>query len=392
MNFSYRALNNQGKIEKGKIISKNRQDAILKLKNRNLRPIEVKKSIEFNSEIKLSKKRWTYEEVALLSREYYILLSSGISLERASEILSGEFNDYKSEFLKNICKKLKEGKSLSACFFEEKNMPKWTGSLIKGAESTGNLNNVFHEISNYYFKRALVKKEIINAFTYPIVLFTVFILVLNFLLINVLPKFSDIFIDSGVELPIITKFIINISSFIKNNIFIIFPLLITSMFLIIYYLLTSKRKFLEKIILKSKIGNLDFLNKFTSTMNLFLKADFNLSDALNYYAKNSEFYIKDKMLDVVRKINGGESISKSLEETMIFPKIYISILKASEESASFKIAFEELDKYYKDELEINLKRFVSLLEPALIIFLSILVGFVVLGIAIPMFDLVNLVR
>lgn len=392
MNFSYRALNDQGKIEKGKIISQSRQDAILKLKNRNLRPIEVKKSIEFNSEIKLSKKRWTYEEVALLSREYYILLSSGISLEMASEILSGEFNDYKGEFLKNICKKLKEGKSLSTCFFEEKNMPKWTGSLIKGAESTGNLNTVFYEISSYYFKRALVKKEIINAFTYPIILFTVFILVLNFLLINVLPKFSDIFRDSGVELPLLTKFIINISSFIKNNIFIIFPLFIISIFLIIYYLLTSKRKFLEKMILKSKIGNLDFLNKFTSTMNLFLKADFNLSEALNYYAKNSEFYIKDKMLDTVRKINGGESISKSLEETKLFPKIYISILKASEESASFKVAFEELDKYYKDELDINLKRFVSLLEPALIIFLSILVGFVVLGVAIPMFDLVNLVR
>ncbi|MBU5670055.1 type II secretion system F family protein [Peptoniphilus sp. MSJ-1] len=387
MIFKYKALSGD-KVIVNNIDAEKLEDAKDKIKRQGLRPIKIEENIESTNSFKVRTK-FNYKDLFLLFKQLSLLIGSGINVEKSFDILSSQFKKDKSRVLKEVLENLRSGMALSASMEISGAFPNLVTKMVYVGENTSSLDKIFENLSNYYFRSRDNRSKIINALSYPIILLITSILIINFLIINVIPSFTEIFQYNDNILPFPTRIIIALSNFIyENYIFLILFLLI---FLIIfYYLYKKKTENYHKILLKSNYYKMIETLNFTFNMNLLLNSGLTVDRSLEILSSmEKNLILKDKYKNVLQKIKSGEAFWKSLKETEIFPQILISMIRVGEESSSLREIFKEMSKFYEDELENQNKRFLGILGPILIIILSIFVGFIVLSIALPIFDMVN---
>ncbi|MGI5950161.1 type II secretion system F family protein [Peptoniphilus sp.] len=387
MLFEYRAISGD-EILNGNIESESLDDAIKALKSKGLKPIKVSENISINNKIKVNKV-FKDHELQILFNELYILLSSGISIEKSFDILAEQFSKKKHSSLNEISDNLKNGKSLYQAMDATKNFPKFVISLIYVGESTSNLLIVFKNLSKYYKKNSDIKSKILNALAYPIILLITTFVVVNFLISNVIPGFNDIFESAGSSLPLITRIIMNVSEFMQRyNLLILVAILLVLLYII--YLKNSRPKKLHAFYLKSKFYRSVKTLNFSFKMEVCLTSGMTLDRSLNIISDMEEnVALKEKYASIITSIKSGNSLWESLECIGIFPEIFISLVRVGEESSSLRESFKTCTEFYEDDLDSDSKKFLNVLGPVLIIILSFIVGFIVLGIALPIFDMVN---
>lgn len=387
MFYEYKAINGD-KILEGNIESENLEDAIKSLKSKGLKPIKVSENVGHNNEIKVNKV-FKNHELHILFKELHMLMKSGISLERSFDILSDQFSNRKYSSLGEISSDLEKGLSLWESMDKTGNFNKFIISLIYVGESTSNLCTVFKNLSDFYKKNKEIKSKIINALAYPIILLVTTLLVVNFLITNVIPGFKDIFESAGSSLPLMTRIVLNISEFFSNNNLAILALLLI-IILYFFYLHKKKPKIFHRLWLKNNFYRTIKCLYFSFNMDICLSSGMTIDRSLSIISNIEENLVfKDKLNLVISNIKSGESLWKSLLEINIFPKIFISLIRVGEESSSLKDSFRTCFEFYNDALDKESNRFLNILGPALIIVMSVIVGFIVLSIALPIFDMVN---
>ncbi|MDU5595797.1 type II secretion system F family protein, partial [Peptoniphilus rhinitidis] len=149
-------------------------------------------------------------------------------------------------------------------------------------------------------------------------------------------------------------------------------------------------EFFHKIFLKFKNYRMKETLKFTFNMDLLLGAGLTVDKSLKIISNmERNVILKKKYEKILKDIKSGESFSKSIEKTKVFPQILISMVHVGEESSNLKEIFSTMSKFYDEELSSHNKKFLGVLGPVLIIIMSIIIGFIVLSIALPIFDMVN---
>ena len=367
MNFTYKVLHGK-EIKKGKISAKNYQEALTNLKSQGYRPISLEEDIEKNKGISLN--------IKFKNRDYYFLftqlaliLKSGIVLEEALKIVADNFNEKKRNILLKISQDLHSGISLSQAMAQSKKFTDFIVSLVDVGENSSNLEQVFRKLASFYI--------IVSA------------LVVNFLMLNVIPTFADIYDQAGESLPLMTRLLIGFSKILRENFIIIsFIFLAISFFFIIY--LKKNPKIKDKILLKSAYYKRIYTLRFSFTIYTILSAGLTIDEATQTLCKmEANILIKKELGKVSVNLKKGRAYWQSLRDMNIFPKIFISMVRVGEETSSFKEIFKNFIDYYEEETENYNKRFLELLGPILIIILSIIIGFIVLSIALPIFNMVN---
>lgn len=387
MNFTYKVLHGK-EIKKGKISAKNYQEALTNLKSQGYRPISLEEDIEKNKGISLN--------IKFKNRDYYFLftqlaliLKSGIVLEEALKIVADNFNEKKRNILLKISQDLHIGISLSQAMAQSKKFTDFIVSLVDVGENSSNLEQVFRKLASFYKREEKLRKNIYSTLTYPIILIIVSALVVNFLMLNVIPTFADIYDQAGESLPLITRLLIGFSKILRENFIIIsFIFLAISFFFIIY--LKKNLKIKDKILLKSAYYKRIYTLRFSFTIYTILSAGLTIDEATQTLCKmEANILIKKELGKVSVNLKKGRAYWQSLRDMNIFPKIFISMVRVGEETSSFKEIFKNFIDYYEEETENYNKRFLELLGPILIIILSIIIGFIVLSIALPIFNMVN---
>lgn len=385
MIYKYKAFKDM-EIINGKVSATNIDEAIFKLKKDGLRPINIKEDIENYS---VFKRKFNDKELCLIFKELYFLLNAGVKIDSSFNILKNQFNKEKKKAIELINESLLSGESLSDSFKQTNMFSDFVVNLLSVGENSSNLELIFRKLSEYYFNKLDFRKKIINALSYPILLIFVSIIVVNFLMINVIPSFVDIFSSSNVELPKFTKILIVISSFISKNIlFLTLCSLIICLVIFVYF--TRNKNKLHKLYLKSKYYKKIYANRFVFNMYLLLSSGLVVEEALSIIIKmQNNLELKNKIKYVLQSLKSGESLVDSFREINIFDEIFLSLVYVGEESSNLVTVFNSLNEFYSEELENYNKRFLELIGPILIIILSIIVGFIVISIALPIFDLVN---
>ena len=387
MNFTYKVLHGK-EIKKGKISAKNYQEALTNLKSQGYRPISLEEDIEKNKGISLN--------IKFKNRDYYFLftqlaliLKSGIVLEEALKIVADNFNEKKRNILLKISQDLHSGISLSQAMAQSKKFTDFIVSLVDVGENSSNLEQVFRKLASFYKREEKLRKNIYSTLTYPIILIIVSALVVNFLMLNVIPTFADIYDQAGESLPLMTRLLIGFSKILRENFIIIsFIFLAISFFFIIY--LKKNHKIKDKILLKSAYYKRIYTLRFSFTIYTILSAGLTIDEATQTLCKmEANILIKKELGKVSVNLKKGRAYWQSLRDMNIFPKIFISMVRVGEETSSFKEIFKNFIDYYEEETENYNKRFLELLGPILIIILSIIIGFIVLSIALPIFNMVN---
>ena len=387
MIYKYKAFKGSEKI-KGNIDATSIKDAKEKLKREGLRPVKIEENIESTNSFDFNRK-FKNEDLYILFRELSLLISSGISLETAFEILSSEFSKDKGKILNSIRDNLRSGISLTESVEATKAFPNLVVNIIYVGENTSSLGKIFNSLSNYYIKKRETNSKIIEALAYPIILLITAVFVINFLNINVIPSFGEIFSSNDNLLPLPTRILLNFSNFMYKNYIFVFLILLIILVIISIYHRKNPRTF-HKLILKSKYYKMTKSLKFTFNMDLLLGAGLTVDRSLDIVSSMEDnVVLKEKFREILFDIKSGESFYNSANKIKIFPKILLSMIRVGEESSNLKEVFGIMSGFYDEELNSYNKKFFGILGPILIIFMALIIGFIVLSIALPVFDMVN---
>ena len=387
MIYKYKAFRGREKV-KGNINADNLKEAKEKLKREGLRPIKIEENIESSNSFDF-KKKFKNEDLYILFRQLSLFINSGINIESAFEILSTQFSKDKGKILSDIRDSLRSGSSLSDAMNMTGAFPSLVINMVYVGENTSSLGKIFNRLSDYYIKKRKTRSKIIEAMAYPIILLVTSIFIINFLIINVIPSFAEIFSDNNNLLPLPTRILLGFSNFIyKNYLFIILGILLVVSIALIYH--KKHPKTFHSFLLKSSYY------KMTKSMNLSFNMDLLLGSGLTVdrsleiiSSMEKNLSLKEKYQEILTKLKAGEHLYKSFQEAEVFSNILLSMIRVGEESSNLREIFYIMSSYYEEELNSRNQKFLGLMGPILIIIIALIIGFIVLSIALPIFDMVN---
>lgn len=387
MIYKYKAFKGREKV-KGNIKADNLKEAKEKLKREGLRPIKIEENIESSNSFDF-KKKIKDEDLYILFRQLSLFINSGINIENAFEILSTQFSKDKGKILSNIRDNLRVGSSLSDAMNMTGAFPSLVVNMVYVGENTSSLGKIFNKLSDYYIKKRKTRSKIIEAMAYPIILLVTSIFIINFLIINVIPSFAEIFSDNNNLLPLPTRILLGFSSFIyRNYLFIILGILLLVSIALIYH--KKHPKTFHSFLLKSSYYKMTKSMNLSFNMELLLGSGLTVDRSLEIISKmENNLSLKEKYEEILAKLKAGDHLYKSFQEVEVFSNILLSMIRVGEESSSLREIFSIMSSYYEEELNSRNQKFLGLMGPILIIIMALIIGFIVLSIALPIFDMVN---
>ena len=362
------------------------------IEKKSKKSIQIKNLLEkeitlFGSSFNNKKKEAFYTELS-------VLLNAGISLKDALTLIVEEQSKKNDKILlSQIIDNIILGKSFSDAIKLHSVFTEYEYYSLKIGEETGTLEKVVKELGVFFRRRNEQRKNIMNALSYPIVVFSTAFLAVFFMLKYVVPMFADIFKQNNVELPALTKFIIAVSEGLSNYfwiiVIVIFVILITKK---IIQKRETYKKISTSILLKIPfVGELIrkmYLAQFTQAVALLTSAKVPVLNSLQLTKKMIDFYpLKIALEKVEKAVLTGESLSKSLKPHPIFDKKMVSLIKVAEETNQNEYIFDRLTKQYNDEIQHKSKMLSTVLEPLIIIVLGALVAIILVSMYLPMFKL-----
>lgn len=333
-----------------------------------------------------------------LTRHLSAILKSGISLSEALEILSEDTTKpLLKKFLSDAKMNLERGQPLSATLqsYVQYFSPVFIG-LVKAGETAGTLEETLEGLGEQLRRDYEMKKKVQSAMIYPAILLSASLLIVVLLLTFIMPRLTKSLLQAKVSLPWITKFLINLSQIFSSN-----PILTLSIFilLIISIFLFLKNKFGRKVVIRAleKLpisGNLIkklALVRFSRTFRNLLKSGLSAFESLDITAKTIGIESYERaLLNIKEEIKKGATISDSFKEKKdFFPQLVISILSIGERTGTLERSLATITDYYDEEADRILKNLVSLIEPALLVVMGLIIAVIALSILLPIYQLVS---
>ena len=388
--YNYTAINNLGIKKKGILSADSERDARRQVKDLHLTPIKISESKNIGKALKIKNK-----DVVIMTRQLATLLEASTPIVDAIDITANQLRNKNLVYIMLTLKEdIVQGKRLG------NSMRKFPGifsdtyiSMVSAGDSSGNLDAVFSRLADYLEESASIRQKIISAMTYPLILIGFSLLVIVSLLIFVLPQVVNQFMKAGADLPFITNLLLGIS----NNIFLIFILMITIFFGILFSYRNYVKKPENKIKMHKKFISFPFfgnfflnseLERFSSTMELLLASGTNLDVALDECSKifNNK-YLANKISDAKNDVVEGKDFIVALKKDEIFPDIFIQLISSGYRSGNLVKMFGKVSHFMKSEIENKRAIFLSLLEPLVIIFMGGFIMMIVLAILLPIMQM-----
>lgn len=313
------------------------------------------------------------------------LVNSDINLSDSLLILSKIFKGNESKKILEVRHRLEQGNSLSNSFSIISSDAEFrTFFLI--VEKTGKIKEVLNILKEKYEFEDNIKKETINILIYPIIIFVLSILIFVVMLVFVVPQFVGIYDDMNVEIPIITKIIINVSNYILNKYFIIIIFLV---FLIFFILFLNRvfREYVDEYILYIGYFRNRYLLEFTQNMYILLFSGFDLIESIRLTRGIQNIYLSKEFNNIAIKLNKGFSVYKAFRNCKIFDEEYISYIEIGEKIGKLKENFKILRNLLMKNIILNSKRYVKILEPLSIIIVALFISIIIFSIMLPIFNI-----
>lgn len=324
-----------------------------------------------------------------------VLLESGLGILDCLEVLIDQSKKKAhTQLLEDIQVELQAGKSLSESI-EAK--PSYFNAFeihsLKMGEETGRMAYVLKSLATFYEKRIKLKRKVLQAFSYPISVIVIAVLVLAFMIGKVVPMFKDIFDRFDTDLPPITQTILSLSDFFRDNFgYLLLGTIILGLGLFRLNKLEVFRAFRSAVLLRIPIiGKVILklqLSRFCYAFALLLKSKVNLDQALALLQSTVTFYPIQKILPKIRQeVVEGETLYQSIKPYRIFPSFFTQIIRVGEKTARLDEMLEKLAQNLEEESEAGVNQLTQFLEPLLIIILGLMVAVILVAMYLPMFEL-----
>ena len=349
------------------------------------------KKIEKTKNLKLK-----FKDILFIFQEIYILISSGISLKDALvEVKTSSEEIYVERILDFIIAGLNQGKTFSSLISKYYQQDSLVVYILQVGEKGGDLDKALHVIISYLEDTDKNISSVVKALSYPIILIIFTFMALVMLLTFVIPQFEEIFKSFGNDLPVYTKALLSLSHFLRDyGLMVLVGILSTIVLFFLRYKTNSRFKLkidefiMTKIFIVSKILSLSTMFKISSSLEVLLSAGVNVAEALTLLLSSMKnMYIRSKIEFIIYQIKNGKTLANALRASGLFKNSTIRLIFAGENSGQTPEMLQKVAKIHRRELNSYIDTVAKLIEPFLLVFISIIVLFIALSIFMPIWSL-----
>lgn len=394
--FAYQAKDADGKLVKGTIDAMDEESAVHDLGNQGLLVSSVEQASggSLDTEINLFTGISAETKSAFLL-QLSIMIKCGVNLAEALQSLeNGEENVAFKRILGEVRGKVYAGQTFSEALAAHPDVfERFLVAMIRVGETGGVLEQVLAKLSSSSKRQMALRNQILGALAYPAVLFSVAGVVLLILMGFAVPRFAELFLKAGLELPVTTKILISVSNFVSGNLYQVIGGTFLLIIIFIAGLFTAEgRKTVGEIALQVPIMRpvmqRYFVVQIAEAMSLLLAAGVPLRELLLAIEGTMTLPTPKGVVTRMREfIDQGGSLKQALEGGPIFPNMAVKLIETGEVTGSLDSMFGEVASYYDDQLQAAIKSALSMLEPILIAMMAVVVGFIMISIFIPLFKM-----
>ncbi|PIQ96925.1 MAG: pilus assembly protein PilC [Nitrospinae bacterium CG11_big_fil_rev_8_21_14_0_20_56_8] len=384
-----------GKVQSGEIEAEDEKDAIVKLRQKNIRPDKVAKKAGQSALFGPKKQKVTERDIVLFTRQFCTMVDAGLPLVQCLDILGrGAENKTFGAVVSQVKSNIEVGGNLSDSLRKHpKVFDALYCNLVEAGEVGGILDTILRRLAEYIEKAQALKKKVKGAMVYPAMIVTVAVGVVAFLMIFVIPAFAEMFSGGGAELPAPTKLVMDVSDLFRYKWYYMVITGVGSFFAIKKIYATEKGRLeIDRLLLKLPVAGplvqKVSVAKFTRTLGTLLASGVPLIEGMDICGRTAGNKIVEiAVFNTIEAIKEGENISGPLSRENIFPPMVVQMIDVGENSGSLDTMLAKIADFYDEEVDTAVEALTSLLEPALMVFLGVIVGFIVVAMYLPIFKM-----
>ena len=403
--YEYHAFDRRGREKKGMIDAQSTRQAVDKLRQKHLFPHKIQ---ALQAQPPPTTAGWRTRlfnrvrpgEMVLTMRQLSTLLSAGIPLATCVDsVLQQVRRGGLYRTMAQIKERINAGASLAAAMEEQRQaFPPTYAAMVRAGENSGTLELVLDRLADFGEQQEALKRKLQSSLAYPVLVLLVSLAVIFFLMSYVVPKVSQIFLDFEQALPWPTILLMQVSA-VFHAYWWLFPVLLMGTIMIFQRMLHSKRgkmildAWLLKIPLLGPLAHNVLVSRFSHTLGTLLKNDIALLDALKIVRNVVSNSLMQEATDlIIHEVSQGSSLARPMSRLRVFPPGMIQMVSAGEQSGQLDLMFLKVAQNSEDFVTNRLTALTSLLEPVMILILGGVVGFVVVAVLLPIFDMSELIR
>ena len=395
MFFNYEVLDSEQRTLKGTVEASNRTNAITLLHSKGYTIINLKQKSDDNIfNISLFQRVRT-KDFILFSRQIATLFEAEISALRSFNLVSENIqNPYFKGILQDVAKNIEQGSSIENAFKKYQDVfGEFFVSIVGVGEQSGTLPRSFLYLADYVEQNAETVRTIRKALTYPIFVIVMFIAVMILMFVSVIPKISSILLQSGAELPTVTKVVLSISDFFRDNLSLISIVTVAVGVLLFLYVRTEdgKRNFDSFVVTMPIFGKLFrqfYLVRMTSNLGVMLSSGIPIVQSLDILSRvMTNVLYRDLVEEVSQQVQQGAPLSQAIENQPLIGKNVAYIIRIGEEAGELTKMLEVITEFYDQQLKDTISTVLDLIQPTVIVFLGLGVGVLIGSIILPIYSI-----
>lgn len=401
--FKYVVRDRSGKLMDEVVEAVSREALTNQLQSRNLFVISIGLAPQVKKVKKIQRRYHrgvkTFDLI-MFSKELATLLSSGVTLIKSLEILCKQTESLALlRTVEQIKKDVEGGYTFqNALKKHDKIFSEFWIHLVETGEASGHLPQSLEQLAGYLEESAELKKKVTSALVYPVILLCVAAAAIVIFLLKIIPVFSEIFKGFNVELPLLTRLVIGMSTIVRKYFLIVAGMGVALFFVLKQYISTEAGRF-QFDALKLKLPILGPVmqevstERFTSGLSTLLKSGVPILHALEIAEKTAGNKVMEKELRQVKTaVRDGKGIAQTMQESTLFSPLVVQMIGVGEEIGELGKMLERISVFYKERVNTFVSRLTTMFEPLVLVFMGVVVGVLVIAMFMPIFSISSAIK
>jgi type IV pilus assembly protein PilC len=396
--FVWEGTDQRGGRTQGELSARTELVARAELRRQGIRVVKIRKKPLALFGVR--QKKITTKDIAIFSRQLATMLSSGVPLVQAFEIVGrGHENPSMQDLLLKIKSDIEGGIPLAEAlgrhplYFDD-----LFCNLVQAGEQAGVLETLLHKIAEYKEKTESIKAKIKKALTYPAAVIVVAVVVTAILLIFVVPQFEELFKGFGADLPAFTRMVVDLSKFVQAWWYVVLGVIIAVVYVLVQLKKRSEKfnQMIDRVALEvpvvGEIIHKAAIARFARTLATMSMAGVPLVEALESVSgATGNFVYANAVLQMREEVSSGSQLQQSMRQTGLFPNMVVQMVAIGEEAGSLDNMLAKVADFYEEEVNNAVDSLSSLIEPMIMAILGVVVGGLVVAMYLPIFKLGSVV-
>jgi type IV pilus assembly protein PilC len=397
--FMWKGRTPAGETLSGELVAEDKQELIAQLRKRRILITSVTPKTAAHRKIELRKPRITTKDQGVFTRQFATMINAGLPLVQCLNILGQQTdNPFFRKVILDVMSSVEQGSTLAEAMGKHPSVfGKLYVNMVAAGEAGGVLDTIFVRLAVYLEKAEALKRKVKGAMTYPAIVLLVASGATTFMLLFIIPTFAKMFTDFGGDLPLPTKIVLGMSTFLKHWWWLIAASIVGTVFAGRAYYTTPKgRRVLDGVFLRVPIlGSIirrAAVARFTRTLGTLISSGVPILEGLEITARTAgNSIVEDAIVKTRGSISEGNTIAEPLKQCDVFPPMVVQMIAVGEQTGALDEMLSKIADFYDDEVDAAVEQLTSVIEPAMIVIMGVVVGGMLVAMYLPMFKLVTVI-